>query len=89
MIGNHLKVRQIMAENGYEYTPVEAKHMVDDFNHAMDRLTTYESYLIFSNMEEQDMIDELAHINESGEEMTLDDFKEIRDFILDTCEHKF
>ena len=80
-MNNYLKVRQMMAENGYEHTPAEAKVMVDRFNEVIDKYSNYENYLQLKNLTDEEIIDSLK-----GKKMTLKEFKKCRDFILKQCE---
>lgn len=76
---DHLRARQLMAENGFEHTPAEAKKMTD----AVERITDYENYLYLLNMTEEDIKRDVATINRSNKKITVREFKEVREFALD------
>jgi hypothetical protein len=78
MISDYMKTRQIMAENGYEHTPAEAKKMVGEFNKAIEKFSMYENYILLQNMTEQEIINYAEKCN-----MAVDEFEELRSFILD------
>jgi tRNA-dihydrouridine synthase len=89
MISNHQKLRQMMAENGYEHTPDEAKELCDKFNIAIEKLTSYENYALFCNMDEQEIKEYVKGINKvasRGNKISVKEFKEIREFVLEICE---
>jgi hypothetical protein len=88
-MGSHLDLRQMMAENGYEVTPEEAKVLCDNFSEAIEHLTSYESYMQFKNMDKDDMVKYLSFYNKhvgKKDRMTMAEFKEFRNFIIDLCE---
>jgi hypothetical protein len=92
MISDYHKLREMMAENGFEHTPDEAKVMCNAFNNAMEKLTTYESYVLFRDMDEHDIVREVECLNRKlprKDKFTLECFKEIRQFILDAYEGNF
>lgn len=88
-MGSYLQLRQIMAENGYETTPAEAKRIVDKANAALEKLTEYESYLSWKNMDEDDLVANVKWYNKQvkkKDRMTLDEFKDLRQLIIDIAE---
>jgi hypothetical protein len=88
-MGTHLDLRQMMAENGYEVTPEEAKDLYDNFSYAIEQLTSYESYMQFKSMKKKDMVEYLSFYNKQvskKDRMTMAQFKEFRNFVIDLCE---
>ncbi len=86
---DYLELRRMMAENGYEVTPAEAWVLTENFKKALDNLTSFESYIQYKNMTEADMRKYLSFYNKKvkkKDRMTLDEFKEFRELIIDVAE---
>lgn len=82
MISDYMKARQMMAENGYEHTPAEAKELIDELNGIFEKFSNYETYLQLQHMTDEEI---MADLEDADDPMTLEEFKEVRDIILDIC----
>jgi hypothetical protein len=84
VIKDYLKVRDMMAENGYEHTPEEAKEMCDEASKGIEQLAAR-----WKDMDVDEMKKYLKFYNKnvsSKDRMTWSEFKEFYEFVIDVAE---
>ncbi len=79
----HLEIRNMLAEQGTEKTPEEAKTICKGVTRLMKRVT-HDRYLMYLSMSEQDMQENADQL-----EVPLEEFKECREILLQIGRHKF